>query len=439
MTDIEKLKNLIEPKKNADRQFYLDLLDEDKQREWENEHISAVLTMLKILYLNKLGKKLKEAEEEKAALTSAEDYNAEKYRRVLELNAVIAACKQKRNAYKCFFDEPYFARMDLTDDKDGYNSYYIGKHGDEGLEIVDWRAPLARRYYQKSKLTFTINQFNYKLVLRRALRTVSGRVAEFKNEYLSVGDNLTKEEIAGRDAAVIFDPFLKEILSSRKDKREICDIIETIQEKQYEIITAPEEAEFIVQGVAGSGKTMILLHRLSYLMYNNEQIKPASVLVITPSDSFNAFIDELARILELEKVKTVTLENYYLKVLKGFGVELENKIDYFAPVNPQYLSYVYSQAFTADVRKKLKKIYSSVRGMLPDGGDMFVGAVLSAFEEQLKDYEKIKNAGLRVRRCVLGEIKEKKDGGIFFTKRMRELFNCINEVRPVADALFIPL
>ena len=145
----------------------------------------------------------------------------------------------------------------MTDDKDGYNSYYIGKHGDEGLEIVDWRAPLARRYYQKSKLTFTINQFNYKLVLRRALRTVSGRVAEFKNEYLSVGDNLTKEEIAGRDAAVIFDPFLKEILSSRKDKREICDIIETIQEKQYEIITAPEEAEFIVQGVAGSGKTMI--------------------------------------------------------------------------------------------------------------------------------------------------------------------------------------
>ena len=429
MTDIEKLKNLIEPKKNADRQFYLDLLDEDKQREWENEHISAVLTMLKILYLNKLGKKLKEAEEEKAALTSAEDYNAEKYRRVLELNAVIAACKQKRNAYKCFFDEPYFARMDLTDDKDGYNSYYIGKHGDEGLEIVDWRAPLARRYYQKSKLTFTINQFNYKLVLRRALRTVSGRVAEFKNEYLSVGDNLTKEEIAGRDAAVIFDPFLKEILSSRKDKREICDIIETIQEKQYEIITAPEEAEFIVQGVAGSGKTMILLHRLSYLMYNNEQIKPASVLVITPSDSFNAFIDELARILELEKVKTVTLENYYLKVLKGFGVELENRIDYFAPVSPQYLSYVYSQAFIADVRKKLNKIYSSVRGMLPDGGDMFVGAVLSAFEGQLKDYEIIKNAGLRVRRCVLGEIKEKKDGGIFFTKRMRELFNCINEVK----------
>ncbi|MDE6558147.1 MAG: UvrD-helicase domain-containing protein [Clostridia bacterium] len=430
MADLEKLKNLINPKKNADRDFYLDLLDENKQREWEDAHISAVLTMLKVLYLYKLGRQIKEAEDEKFLLTHSSDYDAEKYRKVLELNAVITAAKQKRQTFKCFFDEPYFARMDLEDDKDGYNSYYIGKKGDEGLEIVDWRAPLARRYYQKSKLSFTINDFNYKLVLRRAIRTKSGRVEDFKNEYLSVGENLSKEEIAGRDAAVIFDPFLKEILSSRKEKQEICDIIETIQEKQYEIITAPEEAEFIVQGVAGSGKTMILLHRLSYLLYNNESLKPASVLVITPSDSFNAFIDELAQILELERVKTVTLESYYHRLLKNFGIDFTDKTDVFAPVPQDYLDYVYSPRFIADARKKLDKIYSGVRGMLPCAeDDEFVAAILSSIAVQLKEYEKIKNAGLRVRRCVLGEIKEKKDGGLFYTKRMRELFNCVNEVK----------
>lgn len=145
MADVQKLKSLLNPKKNADKRFYLDLLDEEKQIEWENAHISAVLSMLKILYLNKLGRRIKEAEEEKTALSEAPDYDAEKYRRVLELNAQISACKQKRQTYKCFFDEPYFARMDLVDDKDGYNSYYIGKRGDEGLEIVDWRAPPARQ------------------------------------------------------------------------------------------------------------------------------------------------------------------------------------------------------------------------------------------------------------------------------------------------------
>lgn len=429
MNELERVKSILNPHKVADKQFYLDLLDGDVQSLQENEHISAVLAMLKYLYISKLTKKIKDAESERFILTHSSDYDAEKYRQVLELNAIIENCKQKRQSYKCFFDEPYFARMDLEDDKDGYNSYYIGKHGDEGLEIVDWRAPMARRYYQKSKLEFSINQFNYKLVLRRAIRTSSGKLIDFKNEYLSVGNNLTKDEIAGRDASVIFDPFLKEILSSRKDKQEICDIIETIQEKQYEIITAPQDAQFIVQGVAGSGKTMILLHRLSYLLYNDESLKPSSVLVITPSDSFNAFIDELAKILELERVKTVTLENYYLRMLSGAGIKIEEKIDYSYPVPKEYLEYIYSESFVATVQKKLKTIYSNVRAMLPkEDDDEFVTTILKSTSTQKSIYEKIKNAGLRVRRCVLGEIKEKVGGGIAYTKRMRELFNCVEEV-----------
>lgn len=430
MFDLRELKDIINPHKVADKQFYLDLLDEEKQKEWEDKHIEAVLRMLKVLYLAKLRRRIKEAGDEKFTLTHSSDYDAEKYKRVLELNAEISECRQKQESFRCFFEEPYFARMDLEDDKDGYNSYYIGRRGDEGLEIVDWRAPLARRYYQKSKLTFSINEFNYKLVLRRALRTHNGKVEEFKNEYLSVGENLSKEEIAGRDASVIFDPFLKEILASRKEKQEICDIIETIQEKQYEIITAPERAEFVVQGVAGSGKTMILLHRLSYLMYNNEEIKPASVLVITPSDSFNAFIDELSQALELERIKTVTLESYFIKLLASAGVNIEGKVDYSVEVPREYLKYIYSSAFEKDVNKKLAKIFDSVKGMLPENDESgFIAQVISSCDVLLKGYEKLKNSGLRVRRAVLGEIKEKPDGGLYYTKPTRALFNCVTDVK----------
>ena len=98
--------------------------------------------------------------------------------------------------YRPFFDEPYFARMDLIDNKEGYNSYYIGKKGDVRLEIVDWRAPLARRYYQKSCSTFSINEYEYKTILRRAIRAKCGTLIDFKNEYLSLKDYLTAEEIA---------------------------------------------------------------------------------------------------------------------------------------------------------------------------------------------------------------------------------------------------
>ena len=429
MAEFKDVKNLINPEKEPDKQFFLDLLDDDKQRVYEENHVRAVMLMLKALYIVKLKTKIENAVAEKQEITSAPDYNAEKYRRVLELNSVIGDLKQKRDSYKPFFDEPYFARMDLTDSKEGYNSYYIGKHGDTGLEIVDWRAPLAQKYYQKSRTAFTINEYDYKLILRRAIRTKSGKIFDYKNEYLNLSDYLSKEEIGGRDETLIFDPYLKEILKSRKEKQEITDIIDTIQEQQYEIITLPENYQFVLQGVAGSGKTMVLLHRLSYIMYNNDSIRHSDVLIITPSDSFNAFIDELSAVLELEKVKTSTLDSYFLSMLKSAGVDISKKLDLNAAVPEEYLNYVYSPTFAKDVEKRLAKIYDGIFGMFAsDDVSEMIDNVLSVCARQTQGYDKIKNAGLRIRRCVLGEIKEKPDGGLYYTKQFRYMFNCVQDV-----------
>jgi len=429
MPDFKSLKNSIDPHREPTKQFFMDLLDADKQRAYEDEHVSAVMQMLKVLYIGRLKAKISAAREEKQQIKSEPDYTAEKYKRVLEINAEIAKLKAKTAEYKPFFDEPYFARMDLTDNAEGYNSYYIGKRGDEGLEIVDWRAPLARKYYQKSRTSFSINQYDYKLILRRALRTGKGKVLDMKNEYLSLSDFLTKEEIGGRDESLIFDPFLKDILRTRKEKREICDIIETIQEKQFEIITLPENDEFVLQGVAGSGKTMILLHRLSYIMYNNENVRPSDVLVITPSDSFNAFIDELSAVLELEKVRTSTLNDYFIKLLKSADADISRKVDYNAPVPEEYLKYIYSPKFPQDVDARLAKIFDGIYGLFSSDDCLdTVDGVAEACALQSAEYEKIKNAGLRVRRCVLGEIKEKPDGGLYYTKQFRYMFNCVLDI-----------
>ena len=437
MTEIQKLLNLISPHKEPDRQFYLSLLDGEKQLAEEQEHLKSVMLVLKALYINKLKRAIQSAEAERDAINSGPAHTAEDYRRVLQLDSDISALGAKLLTYKPFFDEPYFARMDLEDDKEGYNSYYIGKRGDERLEIVDWRAPLARRYYQKSKTSFKINEYDYKLILRRALRTGSGKVLDMKNEYLCLNGYLSDDEIDGRNENLVFDPFLKEILETRKEKREICDIIETIQEKQYEIITLPEDAQFILQGVAGSGKTMILLHRLSYVLYNNEKLRPSDVIVITPSDSFNAFIDELAQILELERVRTSTLDGYFTSVLKNSGVDVSARTDYFQPLNGEYLKYVYSDGFVREIRKKLMKVYDGILGMfVSDDCREAVETVKNACAEEEEKYTFIKNASLRVRRSVLGEIKEKKDGGLYYTKQFRNMFNCITEVREFLNLLY---
>ena len=208
MTDFEELKNLIDPHKQADKEFFLNLLDEENQITYENRHIDAVMKMLRFVRLGALKTKLIKAREEKESLArSTESGGAERYKKTLELNAEIAVLKKKMEEFKPFFEEPYFARMDVEDDKEGYNSYYIGKHGDEKLEILDWRAPLARRYYQKSKTSFAINDYNYKLILRRALRTKNGKVLDMKNEYLNLAGYLSQEEIGGRNENLVFDPF----------------------------------------------------------------------------------------------------------------------------------------------------------------------------------------------------------------------------------------
>lgn len=425
-----KILALLETKKPGDKKWFLSLLDDEEQKKYEEEHVYAVMQMLRALRIRPHKKRIREMEEEIARLEKDKESQAENYKKIKTLLAEIQIEKEKIDAFRPFFDEPYFARMDLTDNVEGYNSYYIGKKGDVKLEIVDWRAPISRRYYQKSCSTFTINEYVYKTILRRAIQTKNGKMVQFKNEYLSLKDYLTVEEIGGKDEDNILDPILKEVIRARKDDTSVKDIIQTIQEQQYNVITCPEKSNFILQGCAGSGKTMVMLHRLSYLMYNNEEIKPRDVLVITPSNSFNAFIDELSQVLELDRVKMSTIHKYFLQVLKNVNVDIEDKIDFSQAENVEYLQYLYSLQYVKDVQKKMGKVYDDLYGLfLSEECKAFIDKILSVCQKQISVYEEVKNASVRVRRAVLGEIKEKKDGGLYYTKSFRELMNGVLDIQ----------
>ncbi|MBE7078275.1 MAG: hypothetical protein E7380_00210 [Clostridiales bacterium] len=429
----EKLLALLDTKKAGDHAWFLSLLDEEEQKRYEDEHIEAVMQMLHIARIRPRKKAIKAAKEEIKSLEREGD-SAENYRKIKNILADIELENEKIQAFRPFFEEPYFARMDLIDNQEGYNSYYIGKKGDIRLEILDWRTPVARRYYQKSCSSFTFGEYEYKTVLRRAIRTKSGKVEDFKNEYLSLRDYLTAEEIAHRDEENVLDPFLQDIIRNRKQDAAIKDIIETIQEKQYEIITCPERENFVLQGCAGSGKTMVMLHRLSYLLYNNDGMKPRDVLIITPSNTFNTFINELAEVLELERVQTTTIYEYFLLVLKSEKIYLQDKIDLSQTEDKDYLSYVYSPQFTLDVQKKQNKVFDNLYGLFTgEECQDFIFDIVKECKKQIHAYEGIKNASMRVRRAVLGEIKERKEGGLYYTKPFRGLMNCILDIDDFMD------
>ena len=132
----------------------MSLLDEEMQRSYEDEHVQAVMQMLRIVRIRPHKNAIREMQSEIERIEKEEEKTAENYRKIGLLLADIEREKEKMEQYRPFFDEPYFARMDLVDNIEGYNSYYIGKKGDVKLEILDWRTPVARRYYQKSCSSF---------------------------------------------------------------------------------------------------------------------------------------------------------------------------------------------------------------------------------------------------------------------------------------------
>ena len=207
----DKLIALLDTHKAGDHDWFLSLLDDEKQAAYEAEHLEAVMQMLKRVRIRPHKNAVADAKEEIAKLEREGD-NAENYRKIKALLAEIEKEKSKIETFRPFFDEPYFARMDLIDNIEGYNSYYIGKKGDVRLEILDWRTPVARRYYQKSCSSFTFNEYEYKTVLRRAIRAKSGQMLDFKNEYLSLKDYLSPEEIK--------DFYDMMMLMKRRERRE---------------------------------------------------------------------------------------------------------------------------------------------------------------------------------------------------------------------------
>ncbi len=430
----EELLQILETHKIADKEWFLSLLDDEKQTEFEREHIEAVMQMMRLIRIQPHKRVIAAAKEKLSALERNPNPTASDIVARQRLEAEIAQETEKLDDYRPYFDEPYFARMDLIDNDEGYNSYYIGKKGDSRLSIFDWRAPVSKRYYQKSCAAFTFGEYVYKAILRRAISTKNGKFLQFKNEYLQLKDYLTEEEIGGRDEDNVLDPFLREIIRSRKEETAIQDIIRTIQEKQYDIITCPDDTDFVLQGCAGSGKTMVMLHRLSYLMYNHDNIRAHDVLIITPSSSFNGFINELAAVLELDGVRTMTVQQYFMQTLKNEKIDLSEKIDFSKREDERYLAYVYSPQFAKDVKRRMDKVYDSLYGLfVGDECADFIDGIVQNCKEQIRLYEQIKNASLRIRRTVLGEIKEKVGGGLYYTKQYRDLMNAVLDVADFFD------
>jgi len=305
-------------------------------------------------------------------------------------------------------DSPYFGKITFTEEDEGAEEFYIGRFGltpEDSYDpvIVDWRAPVASLFY-KGTLGETTYEcpngaVNANLLGRRQLIVKKGELKGLFDSAIDVKDDI-----------------LQMVLTSNSSEK-LKDIVMTIQEEQDEIIRAPKDKVVVVNGVAGSGKTTIALHRVSYLLYNFRKQFGDKVLILGPNDIFMDYIGQVLPTLGESGVTQMTFQNFAISEIgleepvKGFSEYIEEAMSGNEEALKEY-KYKSSKKFTELLDKTLEKMNE----------EYFEIQSVRFFDEEIVSVDEIKELftkyygymplfrrSEKIKRILTSKIKDKRD------------------------------
>ncbi|NLK64232.1 MAG: AAA family ATPase [Tissierellia bacterium] len=290
----------------------------------EIEYLNEIIDLLKSL----LEYETKQLENQKADLIESRremwentTHSSADFEKLTDFNQYLSALQAQTFTYtelakriskhEKMLDSPYFARIDFTEEGyDDIEKIYIGLFNlmdDENHEIkvYDWRAPISSLYYRNE-----VGPVEYKapaglikgfVSLKRQFKIAKGKMEYFIDSNINILDEMLMVALS------------KNMTSKMKT------IVETIQKQQDLIIRDLYNDLLVVQGVAGSGKSSVALHRIAYLMYQglNLNLRANNVIVISPNPLFSKYISNVLPELGEENINEYTFENIFLKLFEN--------------------------------------------------------------------------------------------------------------------------
>lgn len=202
---------------------------------------------------------------------------------------------------------PYFGRIDFRERSSKVIPIYIGIHTFYDSEskttlIYDWRAPISSMFYD-----YELGEASY----QSPSGEITGEISLKRQYRIRAG----KMEFMIESALTVHDDILQKELSANADDK-MKNIVATIQREQNRIIRNEEARTLIIQGVAGSGKTSIALHRIAYLLYAFQgSISSQDILIISPNKVFADYISNVLPELGEETVPETSMEQILSEVL----------------------------------------------------------------------------------------------------------------------------
>ena len=204
-------------------------------------------------------------------------------------------------------NNPYFGRIVFND---GFNkdNVYIGiTHvSDDNINyyVHDWRSPICNLFYDyevgKASYMAPMGKIEGEITLKRQYTIKDGKL-------LHIFDNNTN----------IDDELLQEVLASA-DNDKMKNIVNTIQAEQNTVIRNTDDKNLIVQGIAGSGKTSVALHRIAFLLYKIENLNSNNVLIFSPNKIFSEYISNVLPELGESNTMQTTINDFLDMEIKEF-------------------------------------------------------------------------------------------------------------------------
>jgi DNA helicase-2/ATP-dependent DNA helicase PcrA len=181
--------------------------------------------------------------------------------------------------------------------------------------VIDWRAPISKLFYgstaENQAYTSPGGVIHGTLHLKRHYTIEEGELRDIADEV----DRRAGKPSGGK--MITSEARLLQFLYSRGDPR-LQDIVKSIQEQQDRIIRASPQRVLIINGVAGSGKTSIAYHRLTYLLYPDTQanIQANRTIVFAPNRLFLSYVSELLPRLGVREAQQTTFDDWALEKMQ---------------------------------------------------------------------------------------------------------------------------
>ena len=204
--------------------------------------------------------------------------------------------------------KPYFGRIDFLDETlQKKESLYIGRGGiakdTTHQMVVDWRAPVANAYYENglgecSYCAPDGRELPIRLDLKRTYEIDNGKLLDYFDTEVIANDELLTKYLAKNKQAVL------------------GEIIATIQKEQNDIIRKTPYHNIIVQGGAGSGKTTVAMHRISFILYNYaERFRPEDFYIVGSNRILLEYITGVLPDLDVYGIRQMTMEQLFVRLL----------------------------------------------------------------------------------------------------------------------------